>query len=62
MEYFIAKCKYLLNNSKKPKQKKENKQVKRVENKRGDNVKQLINGKQYCQPWYKAVYFIAYRC
>lgn len=50
MEYIIAKCKYLFNNSKKPKQKKENKQVKRVENKRGDNVEQLINGKRYCQP------------
>lgn len=62
MEYIIAKCKYLFNNSKKPKQKKENKQVKRVENKRGDNVEQLINGKRYCQPWYKAVYFIVYRC
>lgn len=62
MEYIVAKWKYLFNNSKKPKQRKENKQVIRVENKLDDNVEQLINGQQYCQPWYKAVYFISYRC
>lgn len=44
MQYIIAIRKYLFNNWKKPKQKKENKQAKRVKNKRGDNVKQLING------------------